>query len=90
MAKPYSKDLREQVIAAVEAGSSRRGAAERFSISASSVVKWMEGWRASGSVAAKPSGGSRSPLDERAGMLLGLIGASGSDARREGPRQRAR
>jgi len=73
MAKPYSEDLRERVIEAVEAGSSRRQAAERFSISVSSAIKWMQRWRGTGSVAATPSGGSRSPLDDHAGTLLELI-----------------
>jgi transposase len=75
MAKAYSKDLRERVIEAIEAGSSRRAAAERFSISASSAIKWMQRWRAGASVAAKPSGGSRSPLDDHAAVLLGLVAA---------------
>jgi len=75
MAKPYSLDLRERVIEAVEGGASRRETAERFSISASSAIKWMQRWRASGSVSAKPTGGSRSPLDDHADMLLGLVAA---------------
>jgi hypothetical protein len=39
MPKAYSTDLRERVIASVEAGASRREAAERFEIGASSAVK---------------------------------------------------
>jgi transposase-like protein len=43
MPKSYSGDLRERVIEAVELeGSSRREAAERFDISASSAVRWMQ------------------------------------------------
>jgi len=38
MPKALSGDLRERVIEAVEAGVSRREAAERFEISASSAV----------------------------------------------------
>ena len=76
MPKPYSSDLRERVIEAVAAGSSRRAAAARFSISVSSAIKWMQRWRGTGSVAARPSGGSRSPLDEQAATLLELIGSS--------------
>jgi transposase len=73
MSKPYSTDLRERVIEAVESGASRREAAERFEIAPSSAVKWMQRWRATGSVAAKPSGGSISPLEEHAPWLLALI-----------------
>jgi transposase len=56
MPKPYSDDLRERVIAAVEAGVSRREAAESFNLSPSSAVKWLQRWRDTGSAKAKPSG----------------------------------
>jgi len=72
MPKSYSGDLRERVVEAVVAGSSRRAAAERFEVSASSAIRWMQRWRVGGSVEAKPRGGSRSPLDEHAAMLLAL------------------
>ncbi len=75
MVKAYSEDLRERVIEAVEAGASRREAAERYSVSASSAIKWMQRWCGTGSIAARPSGGSRSPLDQHGEMLLGPIAA---------------
>jgi transposase len=37
------------------------------------VVLWAQRFEQTGSVAAKPSGGSASPLEEHAGFLLGLI-----------------
>jgi transposase len=73
MARPYSDDLRERVVEAVEAGSSRREAADRFEIAPSSAIKWLQRWRESGSVAAKPTGGSISPLEEHATCLLALV-----------------
>jgi transposase len=73
MARPYSDDLRERVVEAVEAGASRREAADRFEIAPSSAIKWLQRWRESGSVAAKPTGGSVSPLEEHATCLLALI-----------------
>jgi len=73
MPKPCSVDLRERVVEAVMAGASRREAAERFEISASSAVKWLQRWDKTGSVVAKPTGGSTSPLEEHADFLLGLI-----------------
>ena len=73
MPKPCSLDLRERVVETVESGASRREAAERFEVSASSSIKWMQRWRETGSVAAKPSGGSISALEERADFLLALI-----------------
>ena len=42
MPKAYSGDLRERVIEAVEAGASRREAAERFELSVASAVKWLQ------------------------------------------------
>jgi transposase len=73
MAKPYSQDLRMRVVEAVEGGASRREAAELYGISPSVVVIWMQRWSETGSVEAKPSGGSVSPLDEHEGFLLGLV-----------------
>jgi predicted dehydrogenase len=37
------------------------------------VVLWAQRWKETGSVAAKPSGGSTSPLEEHAEFLLGLM-----------------
>jgi transposase len=73
MPKPCSLDLRERVLDTVAAGASRREAAERFEVSASSAIKWMQRWQETGSIAAKPSGGSISPLEARADWLLTLI-----------------
>ena len=73
--KPYSGDLRKRVVEAVAAGTSRRAAAERFAVSVSTAIKWLQRWQQSGSVAAKPIGGSRSRLEDHAELLLGLVAA---------------
>ena len=73
MPKPYSDDLRERVIEAVEAGASRREAAESFNLCPSSAVKWLRRWHDTGSAKAKPTGGSRSRLEEHAKELLALV-----------------
>jgi transposase len=73
MAGPYSQDLRMRVVEAVEGGGSRREVAELYGISPSVVVIWMQRWAETGSIEAKQSGGSVSPLDEHAEFLLGLI-----------------
>ena len=73
MPKPYSDDLRARVIEDVVTGASRREAAEHYGISASIVVIWAQRFEATGSVAAKPSGGSTSPLDDHVEFLLGLV-----------------
>lgn len=59
MARPYSLDLRERVVAAVAAGTSCRKVAALFDVAASSVVKWSLRKRSTGSAAAKPMGGRR-------------------------------
>ena len=73
MPKPYSGDLRARVIEEIATGASRREAAERYGISASVVVIWAQRFEKTGSVAAKPSGGSTSPLEAHAEFLLALI-----------------
>lgn len=70
----YSRDLRDRVVAAFAAGSSRREAARRFRVSASSAVRWVARHRDTGSAEAKPRGGrSRSPLEPHAAWLKGLL-----------------
>lgn len=73
MPRAYSCDLRGRVIVAVEAGASRREAAERFEVSVASAVKWLQRWCEERSAAPKPRGGSVSPLEEFAAEILKLI-----------------
>ena len=73
MPKSYSCDLRQRVIGMVEAGASRHEAAEHFGLSVSSVVKWMQRWNETRSVAPKPRGGSISPLEHQAECVVAVI-----------------
>jgi transposase len=74
MPKPYSLDLRERVVRFVEAGRSRHAAAAHFGVSVSFVVLLMRHYRATGSLAPKPSGGRRhSKLDPHRAFLLGRV-----------------
>ena len=59
MTRALSNDLRERVVAAVGAGESCRFVAARFGVSVSSVVKWSQRYRATGSVAPGKMGGHR-------------------------------
>jgi len=59
MARPYSVDLRERVVRAVEAGASRRATADRFEVSPSFVVKLLQRWRRRGTVEPDRIGGSK-------------------------------
>jgi transposase len=73
MPKPYSQDLRERVVAAVAGGQTRHAAAAQFKVSVSSAVRWAQRWQASGEVAAKPTGGSTSPLEQHEAELRALV-----------------
>src|SRR6266853_5893428 len=59
MARAYSLDLRERVVAAVAEGESCRAVAARFKVSVASVVKWSQRFRSTGSAAARPVGGRK-------------------------------
>ena len=60
MARAYSQDLRERVVGAVESGLSRRRAAALFEVAISTVIEWVDAWRESGRLTAKPMGGDHS------------------------------
>jgi putative transposase len=60
MARPYSMDLRERVVRAVEVeGLSRRAAAERFGLGVSTAIKWLQRVRATGSAQPGKMGGHK-------------------------------
>ena len=60
MPKPYSVDLRERVVAAVERdGLSRREAASRFGVGVSTAINWVRRFQDTGSVAPGQMGGHR-------------------------------
>jgi transposase len=50
--KPYSQDLRERAMAALEAGKSQAEVAAQLSIHKSTLEKWWYRWRDTGSCAA--------------------------------------
>jgi transposase len=53
--KPYSQDLRERAIAALEAGKTQAEVAAQFQIHKSTLEKWWYRWRDTGSCAALPA-----------------------------------
>ena len=60
MAKPYSQDLRDRVIEAVERGKlSRRAAARHYEVSESVAIKWLERLERHGSRQPVGHGGHR-------------------------------
>ena len=73
MARPYSSDLRERVVEAVNEGATRSEAAEHFGVGVSSAVRWHQAWRETGTFEAKRCGGSRSPLEDYAEEIIALV-----------------
>ena len=59
MARPYSVDLRERVVRAVESGASRRATAAKFEVSISFVVKLMQRWQRCGTLQPDRVGGTK-------------------------------
>ena len=73
MTRPYSLDLRERVVAAVERdGLSRNRAATRFGIAVSTAVHWLRRYHATGGVKPSKIGGYRKKTlrDEHATWLI--------------------
>jgi transposase len=89
MSKAYSEDLRQRIVEAVEGGMSRRQAAARYKVGVSSAIRYVQRWRATGSVKqdrmGQPGG---SKLDPHQDWILKLIedepGASTKMARLRG------
>jgi transposase len=75
MGRPYSQDLRERVVGAVEGGLSRNQAAKRYKVAISTVIDWVDAWRREGRLKHRPMGGDHSSrLKEDREWLLQRIG----------------
>ncbi len=78
MPHPLSNDLRERVVAYVEAGYSCHEAAARFATSVSFAVNLMRRWRESGRVDPRPRGGFRhGKLGAHRDFILAAVAAQG-------------
>ena len=75
MAKALFVDLRQRVIEAIRQGMSRRQAAARFGISASSAIRWAVQLRTTGNIAPKKQGGDRKSgrIEAQAAFILGEV-----------------
>ncbi len=75
MTKPLSNDLRERLVSAVDGGLSRRAAARRFGVAASTAIKWVDRWRRTGDVGPSRQGGDQRShrIEAHAGEILALI-----------------
>jgi len=69
-------DLRRRIVACVESGVSRRAAARRFAVSASSVIRLMQKWEQTGSLEpARVGGHRRRILADRTDWLHAVMAA---------------
>ena len=71
----YSKDLRERVLVAVEAGEAAETVAGRFMVGRSTVYRWIAAARTEGRRTAKPMTGGPKPLirDTIEAALLAML-----------------
>lgn len=78
--RPYSQDLRERILRAVQTGEeSQEAIAQRFAVSRSFVERLWQRWRPTGSCAALPHGGGRSRSLRPAEGLIRQLVAQDSD-----------
>jgi len=77
MAKSLSVDLHERVVGAVDAGMSRRAAAERFGVGVSSAIRWVQRVRDRGDLTPDKRGGNvRSHrIDAHRSRILAMVEA---------------
>ena len=68
--KPYSEDLRERVVAAVERGRKRSEVVETFAVSLPAIKRWVKQRRETGGLAPKPIPGP--PAIKRDALLEAL------------------
>ena len=74
MGKPYSMDLRERVVSAIEGGVSTRQAGERFAIGIATAGTWARLKRATGEVRPAKQGKPKGcVLDAHADFILGAL-----------------
>jgi transposase len=75
MAGPYSKDLRERFVAALDEGMNASAAGARMRVSRATAIRWAAIWRTEGRSEAKPMGGDRrsEALEAHAETILGWV-----------------
>ena len=74
MVKPYSNDLRERAVSAIVDGDPASVVAKRFGVAKSSVIKWHQRYRKTGSVAPGKMGGHRKRvLDPHRDFIMDAI-----------------
>ncbi len=86
MARPYSEDLRERIVRAVDTGRSRNAAAKRFDVSVSFVVKLIQRRKQRGTIKADQYGGWKKPKPAPHGERIRALVAEKRDITIDEPR----
>jgi transposase len=73
MGRPYSQDLRSRIVAAVEAGATRRATADQFAVSVSCAVKLVQRFRRTRSLEPGPRGRKPFALAEHEALVRELV-----------------
>jgi len=75
MGKPYSSDLRQRFVAALDEGMSASAAGRRMRTARATAVRWAATWQREGRADALPMGGDRrsDALETHASKILGLL-----------------
>jgi transposase len=68
--RPYSEDLRERVMAAIDRGDRREEVAERFSVSVPTITRWVRLRRETNGLAPRPVPG---PPSVKLGALVDVL-----------------
>jgi transposase len=71
--KPYSLDLRERVVSAIENGGSFRKVAQRFAVSKTCVERWVNQKRSQGHLVPQKQGGSVSVVMDYQAQLMAIF-----------------
>ena len=77
--KPYSADLRQRVVQALQDGQTQPAVAQRFDLSLSSVQRYARKWREHKDLAPKPTPGRARTLSQVQQSQLGDLVRSRSD-----------
>ena len=75
MTRPLSDDIRNRLILSVGGGMSRRSAAQRFGVAASTAIKWVDQWHRAGHIRPRPQGGDNRShrIEAHAEEILALV-----------------